>query len=393
MSNSSAGPSPLDSNSFFRLISDSMNDMVAVIDRDGRRLYNSPSYGDVLDSPEQLAGTDSFEEIHPLDRARVQSIFRETVRTGVGQRADYRFLLPDGSIRYVESQGSTIKDPSGEVSKVVVVSRDITKRREAEFQVRQLNEELEKRVQERTAELEEAIKELESFSYSVSHDLRAPLRSIAGYAKILSDTAADNLDASSRGLLEKIQRNAEQMGTLIRGLLDLSGLGRRPLQKAQVNVRELVAQTVEELREAGDLGKAAITIGPLPTCEADPTLLRQVFANLVQNSAKFSQPRETPTIHISSDTADGNLVFRITDNGVGFPKAYAHKLFGVFERLHNANEFEGTGIGLAIVQRIVTRHGGKIWAHSSEGEGAEFCFTLGQVCPDSSHPTEKLPVE
>jgi PAS domain S-box-containing protein len=248
-------------------------------------------------------------------------------------------------------------------------------RRASENEVRKLNAELEDRVRRRTAELEAANKELESFSYSVSHDLRAPLRAVNGFAEIVLEDYGAVLPPEGHRLLETIRESGRRMGDLIDDLLGFSRLGRHTLKARRVDVDGLVRAVVEELRPAKK-GTLEVRFGELAPCVADPSLLRQVWVNLISNAFKYSRDREHAVVEIGSEAAGDDSAYFIRDNGVGFDMKYAHKLFGAFTRLHRDDEFEGTGIGLAIVQRIVHRHGGRVWADAALDRGATFFFTV-----------------
>jgi light-regulated signal transduction histidine kinase (bacteriophytochrome) len=227
-------------------------------------------------------------------------------------------------------------------------------------------------------QLEAANKELESFSYSVSHDLRAPLRAVDGFSRILMEDFAAQLPADAVRYLQLVRNNAQQMGELIEGLLAFSRAGRQPVNKQHVIVSDLVKQVLAGLRDEQNGRSVEVSIGELPPCEADPLLLRQVFANLLTNAHKFTRKCEVARIEVGHQSIDGAGVYFVKDNGAGFDMQYAHKLFGVFQRLHRSDDYEGTGVGLAMVHNIVERHGGRIWAEAEPGKGATFFFTLSE---------------
>lgn len=240
--------------------------------------------------------------------------------------------------------------------------------------IRALNDRLEQRVGERTAELERAYREMESFSYSVSHDLRAPLRAIHGYAYLLRDGEARNLSAEGRGLLDRVLAASLKMSELIDDFLDLSRVGRVELELRRVDMDALVADIVAEL--AGEYPALSLEVGPLPAAEADPRLLRSVWRNLIVNALKFSAPKGDARIRIGFREEGAQGWYFVSDNGIGFDMAYADKLFGAFQRLHSSRDIEGTGIGLAIVKRVVERHHGEVRAVGEPDRGATFSFRL-----------------
>jgi PAS domain S-box-containing protein len=284
----------------------------------------------------------------------------------------------DGTRFWVDVALSALHVTDGSLRGFAKLARDVTARRAAEGEIRELNASLERRVEDRTAELAAANRELEAFTYSVSHDLRAPLRAMSGYASMLIEDHGPALDADARRCLDVILRAAAEMSTLIDDLLAFSRLSRQALQREVVDLRALTDEVVRELapQRAGRL--VEIVIGDLPVVRADRSMLKQVLINLVANAQKFTRSREKARIEIGCEPDADEPVFFVRDDGVGFDMRYADALFGVFQRLHSAEEYEGTGVGLALVQRIVLRHGGRVWAESKPEGGATFRFSLGR---------------
>jgi two-component system sensor kinase len=271
------------------------------------------------------------------------------------------------------------------------IARDITEQKWAEETLRrqtvQLNEQADQlrianeQLLKQTAALEAANKELEGFSYSVSHDLRAPIRTIHSFVRIIEEDHSRQLDSEGLRCLGIIAKGARQAGELIDDLLEFSRLGRQALQRGLVDMVQLVHEVMDDLRKEkeGEVIRAGITVGDLPPCFGDRRLLKLVWANLLSNALKYSRNRPGPQIEVgwqADDEAKGPGIYYVKDNGVGFDMQYAHKLFGVFQRLHGKEEFEGTGVGLAIVQRIIHRHGGRVWGEGRIDGGAAFYFTL-----------------
>jgi PAS domain S-box-containing protein len=298
----------------------------------------------------------------------------ETGRPVIG--IEERELWPDGRESWTSTTKLPLRDAEGRIIGTIGISRDITDRKRAEAEVRRLNEELEDRVRERTAELEDANRELESFSYSVSHDLRAPLRAMDGFARILMDEFGAQFPSGALRHLATIVESARQMGRLIDGLLGFSRLSRQALTLRPVDMAELVRETLTGVRAEYEGRQVRWDVGDLPVCQGDSILLRQVWVNLISNALKFTRRRDEARIEIGSRTIAGRRVFFVKDNGVGFDMRYADKLFGVFQRLHRAEEYEGTGVGLATIQRIIHRHGGRIWAEAKPDQGATFYFMI-----------------
>jgi PAS domain S-box-containing protein len=285
----------------------------------------------------------------------------------------------DGHEVFTLVSTSAIRDAVGTVTGYVSIARDITERKQAEERISQLNESL----VAQTTLLESANKELEAFSYSVSHDLRAPLRSLSGFSQILLEKYAANIDPQAVRYLEYLNQDARHMGTLIDDLLAFSRLGRHDLKKQPVDPALLVSDVLQDHQAEIDERHISISLGDLPSCQADPSLLKQVYVNLIANAVKFTGKQPQAHIEIGCDRQEGKQVYYVKDNGAGFDMAYADRLFGVFQRLHLPEEFEGTGVGLAIVQRIVNRHGGQVWCDATPDVGAAFYFTLEGVPSDA----------
>jgi PAS domain S-box-containing protein len=309
----------------------------------------------------------------------VESLLRQISPEKPEFVVEHRVILPDGEIRWHQWRDRGIFSPDGTLIEIQSVGRDISERKQMEEEKQRLNEELEERVRTRTADLEAANRELDSFSYSVSHDLRAPLRAIDGFTTILAREHASSLPAETMAYLQKIQENSRKMGMLIDDLLNFSRMSRQPLNRFLIDPTSVAEEAYDELR-AETMGRTVhLEIRNMPVCSADPVLLHQVYSNLISNSLKFTRKKERAEIEIGSFERTGRTVYYVKDNGSGFDMKYAPKVFGVFQRVHDDPSLEGTGVGLAIVERIIHRHNGEIWVESVPGEGTTFFFTLGEI--------------
>jgi PAS domain S-box-containing protein len=282
----------------------------------------------------------------------------------------------DGERIVVASRWVLHRDEQGKPKAVLEVNNDITERKQAESEIRRLNEELEQRVADRTAQLQAANKELEAFSYSVSHDLRAPLRHINGFSQALLEDYADQLDDAGNGYLQELRSASQEMAQLIDDILQLARVTRSEMRREIVDLSTLARSIVASLQKADTKRKIAVNIKDGLSTRGDNRLLQVALGNLLENAWKFTSKRKGAEISFGENRQNGEISYYVRDNGAGFDMAYANKLFGAFQRLHTAREFEGTGIGLATVQRIVHRHGGRVWAEGKVNEGAIFHFTL-----------------
>jgi PAS domain S-box-containing protein len=291
-------------------------------------------------------------------------------------RLTKRYLHKNGSVVWADVSTSLRRDEAGQPLYFIAIVTDFTARQRAEEEVRRLNQTLEQRVRDRTAQLEAANQELEAFSYSVSHDLRAPLRAIDGFTNILVEDYAQGLDEEGQRTLGIIRGEAKRMGELIDDLLAFSRMSREAIQSVEVDMGAVAQAMFDECAAQAPGRKLEFKLQPLPSAHGDQAMLRQVLANLLANAIKFTRYKAPAEIEIGGRVEGGEHVYYVKDNGVGFDIRYAHKLFGVFQRLHTEAEFEGTGVGLALVQRVIHRHGGRVWAEGKVNEGATFFFTL-----------------
>jgi PAS domain S-box-containing protein len=386
--------------------------------RDGRYAFVNSGFTRVLGYPlVEVLGKTSLELnlwVNPDDRT---SLVAELTAEGRVENFEARLRRKEGAIRVV-LMSATLVELDGEPH-VLNIVRDVTERRkreaeaeavkaerirlleeedrsrrallslvedqartedalrQSEARYRQLNAELEERVKERTSQLEASNKELEAFSYSVSHDLRAPLRAIEGFSAMVVESFGNEVDPEAQRLLAVVRANARKMSRLIDDLLAFSRLGRSEMRHGRVKMEELVRRSFEEIvLDAGARARIDFRVGGLPDVEGDAALLKQVWVNLLSNAVKFSAGKERPVVEVEGTVEGGLATFHVRDNGAGFDMAFVGKLFGVFQRLHAVNEFEGTGVGLALVQRIVSRHGGRVRAEGAVGRGATISFEL-----------------
>ncbi|HZQ17663.1 MAG TPA: ATP-binding protein [Terriglobales bacterium] len=307
----------------------------------------------------------------------VSSIARRSITDPIVQLSNVAAIVSRERNYSVRAMGAEGED---EVSGLVAAFNQMLEQIQLrDAALRDAQTDLERRVEERTAQLNAVNAELEAFSYSVSHDLRAPLRHISAFAKMMDEEYASTMDAGARKYLDRIQDRAKAMAELIEGLLNMAQLGRKKLVMKRTELKYLVKRVLGEIQPECEGRKIEWQIGELPTIDCEPELMKRVFTNLLTNAAKYSRQREVAVIEVGQFEQDGATVLFVRDNGAGFDPRYADKLFGVFQRLHRAEEFEGTGIGLATVKRIIQKHGGRIWATSEVNKGATFFFSLSST--------------
>jgi PAS domain S-box-containing protein len=339
-----------------------------------------------------LLGKDDFA-LHPRELA--EGFFADdqfVIQTGQPLLNKEEYMLnQDGKKGWLLTSKLPLRDEKGQIIGLVGIGRDITERKEAEERVKRLNEELEDRVTKRTAELEVAYEELEAFSYSVSHDLRAPLRHASGYIDLLLKRCKSELSEKAQHYLDSIADSVHHMGILIDDLLQFSRTGRVEMRQSVSDMKAIVDDVVRLLNHENPHRSIEWVIGELPAILCDPALLKLVWVNLLNNAVKFTRKKEKAIIEIGARESDKEIVFSVHDNGVGFDMRYAQKLFGVFQRLHSLEEFEGTGIGLANVRNIISRHGGRTWGEAKLSEGATFYFTLPKNEGKNHHRSQDNP--
>ncbi len=364
------------SESRIRLLIDSVRDYaILMLDPQGKVLSWSPGAERIKGyKAEEIIGQNwsCFFLSEDIQAGKPQIELEMALANGRAEHEGWR-VRKDGSRFWANVVITAVRDDQGQLRGFSKVTRDITEQKRAQEEIQKLNRDLARRA----SELEAANKELEAFTYSVSHDLRAPLRHVDGFSQLLVEEYGPQLPEEVRRYLARIQSGARQMGLLVDDLLNLARISRKEIKLQVTGLGSLVEQVVSELKT--EAGERAIDwkIAPLPFVECDPGLVKQVFANLLSNAVKYTRPRERSVIEVGSVRNNGQPAIFVRDNGVGFNMKYADKLFGVFQRLHRAEDFEGTGIGLATVQRIVLKHGGHVWAEAELDKGATFYFTLG----------------
>jgi PAS domain S-box-containing protein len=363
----------------FRSIVESAGDGIILADGAGNIIAWNKSaqaifgYGEeaVRDRPLTLLMPERYRDAHRMGLEQFRLTGKPRV---IGRTVELHGMRQDGSEFPLELSLSSWQ--AGESTFYSGIIRDITDRKRTEEEICRLNETLTQRVNE----LDASNKELEAFSYSISHNLRAPLRALAGFSGILLEDHLPQLSTPAQHYLHRIQDNAQTMGRMIDDLLALISISRQPVNRQTISPARLVEQALDELHSAQEGRRIAITIGDLPVCQADPAMIKRVFLNLLANALKFTRQRDVARIEIGArqGVMPDEQVYFVKDNGVGFDMQYANKLFGVFEHLHAHQDYEGTGVGLAMVQRIIQRHGGRVWAEAAVEQGATFCFTVAE---------------
>lgn len=349
-------------------------------DADGSTTYVNPKWCAISGLPvEQALGDGWLDAVHPDDRERLRYSWRESAQFHHSSLADYRFVRPDGTLAWVMGQAVPELNAEDQIVGYVGTIIDITDRKRAEDEIHKLNAELELRVQQRTAQLLAANKELESFSYSVSHDLRAPLRAISGFSAIIARRHRANLNEEGQHYVDNIVQASERMGQLIDDLLTYARLGRSGVRRELVSLANLLGELVQNMQAYLEKYHGTLTIcEDLPVVIGDRTLLSQVFTNLLENALIYHKPDTPPQVDVSWHNEENTVVVAVRDNGIGIPPEYYEKIFVVFQRLHSEEEYPGTGVGLATVKKSVELLGGNVWVESEVGKGSTFFVRLSK---------------
>jgi len=364
-------------NRYLNAVLDSLNEFVVRWQPDGIRTYVNQAYCNYYKlSREQALGSSFFPHIAQEDLAKVKQRIAKLSINQPSSTDIHRVYSPEGGIGWQEWTDTALFDEQGKLIGYQSVGRDISEQKQNEQELIAYREQLEKLVEARTTELTTAYQELESFSYSVSHDLRAPLRSVAGFCAILAEDYLFELDEEGQGYIQRITASVQQMNEIIEALLNLSDIMRTVIAKNHVDLTALAQEIAQQLKERKPDRVVEFIIQENMTVEADAKLMRIVLENLLGNAWKYSKNTPNASIQFGITRKENQLVYFIRDNGVGFDMKSADKMFRAFVRLHSASEFQGTGIGLTTVHRIISRHGGAIWTDAKVGQGATFYFTL-----------------
>jgi PAS domain S-box-containing protein len=370
-------PVPLRTEQHFQLLVEIAQEGIWTIDPENRTTYVNRYMAEMLGyTVEEMMGRRVFDFMDEEGRA-ITARNLERRRQGIAEIHDFKFTRKDGQTVWALLSSSPIFDKTGAYIGALATVADVTQRRAAEEQVRQLNKDLEKRIAERTAQLERTNQELESFAYSVAHELRNPLRGISTFSEALTEDYAARLDEGGLDYLRRIRASTQRMAELIDGILGLSRVTRVALAQQQCDLSAMAHSTLEHLRQLEPERTVHFTCQEGLVERGDQQMLQQVLENLLSNAWKFTRKRPVAEItFMASPAPAGGRIYAVRDNGAGFDMAYQNKLFGVFQRLHTQQEFEGTGIGLATVERIIRRHAGRVWGEGQVDAGATFSFTL-----------------
>jgi PAS domain S-box-containing protein len=362
-----------ESETAFRTLAEFVPQLVWMCTPDGLNIYFNPRWVDYTGlTLAESYGRGWNTPFHPDDKQPAWDAWNQAIATGGTYSIECRLRRADGAYRWFLTRGVPLRDATGSIVKWFGTCTDIDDMKRTEEEIRQLNSTLEHRV----AELEAANKELEAFSYSVSHDLRAPLRAMDDFAQALIEDYADKLDLGGRTYLQHVRAASQRMDKLVNGILRLSRTSRSAIRRTSVDISALAQMVARELEKAEPLRQVDFLVTPGLVVNADADLVRSLLENLVGNAWKFTRKHSQARIEVGTTAQDGEIVYFVRDDGAGFDSSYANKLFGAFQRLHTEEEFEGMGIGLAIVHRIVQRHGGRVWAEGAVEQGATFFFTL-----------------
>ncbi len=361
----------------YRNVVEDLPVLICRFQSDGILTFVNRRYCEYFDKPrEELEGQNFFQFIPEADRESVHQHYSSLTQDNPIVSYEHEVFTPDGIRGWQRWIDRALFNKDGQIFEYQSIGEDVTERKQAELEIHRLNAELEQRVIERTHQLQMANQELESFAYSVSHDLRAPLRAIDGFSQALLEDYHHQLDAEGQDYLQRVRAGSQRMGQLIDDILTLSRVTRQELRRQAVDLSVQAQDIVAELRRMQPERRVEVKIDEGIVARGDGTLLRVVLQNLLENAWKFTSKRNNAQITFKASIQGNEHVISVSDNGAGFNMRYADKLFGAFQRLHHANEFKGTGIGLATVQRIIHRHGGRVWAEAEVDKGATFYFTL-----------------